>query len=653
MIFWLKLREFAIFRVLFYFIVFLSIGYTSSIHAQNIDLGRGQSDIPDHFVQPVESFDFVRTEVMIPMRDGKKLFTVIISPKDVNGKMPIILTRTPYSAKKRTGQLASPHAKITLRPWDGTLVNDGYVLVFQDSRGKHDSEGRYILNLPLRGPLNSSQVDHSTDTWDTIDWLVKNVPNNNGRVGITGISYDGFLTLMALINPHPALKAAVPVNAMVDCWIGDDWYHNGALREVMAEYLYMQTATKDSSQTLAFGSYDTYQVFLKAVSAGNFGKKYGLDQLPAWNRIIDNPAYTAIWQRQAVQDILKKIKLEIPVLTVHSLFDQEDIFGPIASYNALETRDLHNNMNYLVIGPWHHGQYVRNGSHLGAIPWDSDTARDFRNLYLKPFWDEHLKGKSPRKPLSPVVAFETGTNHWKDYASWPPVQKVKKERLYLHADGKLSFTKTDNRQEKSYSEYVSDPATPVPYRVLPIRPLYANNSTWREWLADDQRQFSTRTDVLTFYTTPLKEAVTISGPIKAVLSASTSGTDSDWVVKLIDVYPDEMPWNPELGGYQLMISMDIVRGRYRKSQEKPAPIKPNAILPYSISLPPANHTYLPGHRIAVQIQSSLFPLYDRNPQTYVDNIAYAPESAYKVATQRIYHSPKSTSFIELFVNTKR
>ena len=608
------------------------------------------TDIPAEFKPQTDFFDHTRREEMIPMRDGVKLYTIILIPKQAQGPMPIILTRTPYNVEKRTDarETASPLMAMALRQDDEPLVRAGYARVYQDVRGKHKSEGNYIVNLPLRGPLNTGSVDHSTDTWDTIDWLVKNVSGNNGRVGITGVSYDGFLTLMALFDPHPALKAAAPVNAMVDTWIGDDWYHNGALRQTMVDWIYRQTSSKKSDFSVPYGYHDVFAAFLAAGSAGEFGRRYHADQLPAWNRVIDYPAYTGIWQAQAVQKLLERIELKVPTLHVHSLFDQEDIYGPIASYNVMEKKDARNDRNALLIGPWHHGQIRADASGLGKIRWDSDTALFFREKVRQPFWDEHLKGSKPARPAPAVLAFQTGANEWHEYPAWPP-QAASATRLYLRAGGRLSF-EAPNAKE-GYSEYVSDPAKPVPYRVRPILRDSAPDSSWRNWLVDDQRPVADRTDVLVFVSEPLAQPLTVSGEVIASLSASTSGTDSDWVVKLIDAYPEEYPAQVELGGYQLMISADILRGRYREGFEVAKPIASNKVLGYRMAMPHVNHTFLPGHRLMVQVQSSWFPLYDRNPQTFVENIAWAKPESYRRATQRIHHSSGSSSFIDLPVSS--
>jgi putative CocE/NonD family hydrolase len=618
----------------------------ASASAQQVEPITG-NDIPAEFKRETDAFDYTRREEMIPMRDGVKLYTAILIPKHATGPMPIILTRTPYSAEKRIDarEISSPLMAMALRQDDEPLVRAGYVRVYQDVRGKHKSEGNYIVNLPLRGPLNTGSVDHATDTYDTIDWLVKNVPGNNGRVGITGVSYDGFLTLMALFDPHPALKAAVPVNAMVDTWIGDDWYHNGALRQTMIDWIYSQTSTKKSDFQLPYGFYDTYPAFLEAGSAGEFGRRYHADQLPAWNRVINHPAYTAIWQQQAVQMLLGHTELRVPTLHVHSLFDQEDIYGPIASYAVLEKKDGNNDRNSLVLGPWHHGQIRFDGSSLGRIHWDSDTTLYFREKVRQPFWDQHLKGIKPAKTTVPVLAFETGANEWREYSAWPPRPAATAAKLYLHAGGRLSFDAP--AADEGYSEYISDPAKPVPYRVRPIRADSAADTTWRVWLVDDQRPSADRTDVLVFVSEPLPQPLTVSGEVVASLSASTSGTDSDWVVKLIDAYPDEYPAQIDLGGYQLMVSADILRGRYREGFDTARPIASGKVLGYRLHMPHVNHTFLPGHRLMVQVQSSWFPLYDRNPQTFVENVAWAKPQDYRRATQRIYHAARSMSFIEL------
>ena len=604
-----------------------------------------QSEIPKDFSPVTEAFDHVRREVMIPMRDGVKLHTVIVIPKG-SAPAPIILTRTPYGADKPTTQLSSPHVEMILPVADEPLLRAGYIRVYQDVRGRYDSEGDYVMTLPVRGELNRWPVDHTTDTYDTVEWLLKNVERNNGRVGITGVSYPGWLTLMGIVDPHPAVKAAVPMYPMVDGWVGDDFYHNGAFRQTMLEWIYNMGAHKKSDYATPFGYRDMYEAFLSAGSADAVARRYNADQLPTWRKLIDNPAYNAFWRGQAVQDLLAAKPLRVPVLVVHGLFDQEDNFGGIAVYRALEAKDAANDKVYLAVGPWNHGQSQNEGSTLGALRWNSDTSLWFREKVLQPFWDQHLKGEAPAQPLAPVVAFDSGAREWRTYRSWPADGKSVTTKLHLQPRGGLAFAAPSGGTER-YAEYVSDPAKPVPYRVRPVLSMYNADSTWRQWLVDDQRPFADRTDVLTFVTEPLTEALTISGEVSATLFASTTGTDGDWVVKLIDVFPPEVRATPALGGYQLMVSGEILRGRYRESRETAKAITPGEVAPYRVRMPEANHTFLPGHRIMVQVQSSWFPLYDRNPQTFVPNVGKAQPGDYRAATQRIWFTPDQASFVAL------
>ena len=631
-----------------------------------------QSEIPATFSPVTEAFDHERREVMIPMRDGVKLHTVIVIPKGsgaaANEQRPIILTRTPYEADRPSYQMSSPHVAMTLPVADEPLVEAGYIRVYQDVRGRYRSEGDYVMTLPVRGPLNKWKVDHTTDTYDTIEWLVKNVEGNNGRVGITGVSYPGWLTLMGIVDPHPALKAAVPMYPMVDGWIGDDFYHNGALRQTMLEWIYNMGSHKKSEYKPPFGYRDMYEAYLDAGSADGLARLLKADKLATWRKIIDNPSYNEFWRGQAVQEILATRPLKVPVLFVHGIFDQEDNFGAIAAYRALEAKDTANDMVHLAVGPWNHGQSQYEGSTLGALHWHSDTSRWFRNEILQPFWDQHLKRVAPAQPTPPVVAFDTGAYEWETFSKWPANGRVTAMKLHLQPNGTLALpsslspdagrgsgrgaalaTASKNAQ---YAEYVSDPAKPVPYRVRPVLAMYDADSSWRRWLVDDQRPFADRPDVLTFVSDPLTEPLTISGEVSATLFASTTGTDSDWVVKLIDVFPPEVRANPELGGYQLMVSGEIMRGRYRESLETPKAITPGAVVPYRVRMPEANHTFMPGHRIMVQVQSSWFPLYDRNPQTFVENIGKASPDAYRAATQRIWFTPENPSHVELSVVTE-
>ena len=605
------------------------------------------SETPAKFTPTTDSFDYVKRDVMIPMRDGVKLHTVIIVPKGAKGA-PILLTRTPYNATNLTSHAQSSHLGPILEGYDNAtevIVEGGYIRAVQDIRGKHGSEGDYVMNRPLHGPQNPTPVDHATDTYDTVDWLVKNVPESNGKVGILGISYDGFLPLMALVNPHPALKVSVPMNPMVDGWMGDDWFHNGAFRQPSLPYIYDQQATRTSEAKWWTSHHDQYNTYMEAGSAGALGQRRGLEPLGFWRKILAHPSYDAFWRDQAMDRILAAQPLKVPVMLVHSLWDQEDIYGDIAVYKAIKPKDTGNDKVFLVMGPWCHGGEIGDGSSLGALKFRTDTGLYFRREILRPFLDQFLKDGAPKADLPPVMAYETGTNTWRRLPAWPAGCAIgctmKPTPLYLTAGLKLGFSEPKSG-DAAFNEYVSDPAKPVPYRARPI-----DDNSWSRWLVDDQREASGRPDVVAFVSEVLNAPVKISGQPIANLVASTSGTDSDWVVKLIDLYPDEVAGDPALGGYQLMISADIFRGRYRESLETAKPIAPDKPLLYRWTLPTANHVFLPGHRMMVQIQSTWFPLYDRNPQTFVPNIFLANPEDYKKATQRVYHAPGQASFIEL------
>jgi putative CocE/NonD family hydrolase len=615
------------------------------------------SESPQEFKPTNYGLEYERRDLMIPMRDGVKLHTVIIVPKSVidsKKHAPMLLTRTPYNATELTSHAASSHLGPILNGYDNALeviVEGGYIRVVQDVRGKYGSEGEYVMNRPLRGPLNPTAVDHATDTYDTIDWLVKNIKESNGKVGILGISYDGLLPLMALVNPHPALKVSVPMNPMVDGWMGDDWFHNGAFREQNLPYIYEQDGSRSNDYKWWTTHFDDYDMYMQAGSAGELGRQRGLEQTGFWRKIVEHPAYDSFWQLQAMDKLLAKEPLKVPVMLVHSLWDQEDIYGAIAVYKAIEPKDSNNDKVFLVMGPWHHGQEIADGSSLGAIKWGGDTALYFRQKILRPFLDHYLKDDAPKMDVAPVTAFETGTNEWRRYDSWP--KGSEERRLYLTWGFKAAFLPEGpypivSQPSSAYDEYISDPAKPVTNRIRPVPTAgYDSCAQWPCWLVDDQRDFSGRQDVLAYTSDVLKEPVKISGQPIVNLIASTSGTDSDWVVKVIDVYPDETAPDPKLGGYQLAVSMDIFRGRYREGFDNPKAITPNEPLLYRWSLPMTNHVFLPGHRIMIQIQSSWFPLYDRNPQTFVPNIFWAKPDDYKKATQRIYHAPGKESFVEL------
>ncbi|HZV89359.1 MAG TPA: CocE/NonD family hydrolase [Candidatus Binatus sp.] len=612
------------------------------------------SESPAQVNPTTDSFDYTRRDVMIPMRDGVKLHTVILIPKGAKDA-PILLTRTPYNANDLTSHANSSHLGPILEGYDNAtdvIVEGGYIRVIQDVRGKYGSEGDYVMNRPLHGPLNPTNVDHSTDTYDTIDWLVKNIAETNGKVGILGISYDGFTPLMALVHPHPALKVSVPMNPMVDGWMGDDWFHNGAFREQNMPYIYEQDGTRDNSAKWWTDHFDDYDVYMQAGSAGELGRRHGLEQMGFWRKILEHPSYDSFWQEQAMDKILAAQPLKVPVMLVHSLWDQEDIYGAMTIYKAIKPADTNNDKVFLVMGPWHHGQEIEDAYSLGAIKFGSDTGTYFRQHILGPFLAQYLKDGAPKADIAPVSAFETGTNVWRRLPAWPAGCASgcapKPKPLYLAAGLKLSMNAPTAGSDAEFDEYISDPAKPVPFRARPSQPVgYTTELTWAQWLVDDQREASGRPDVLVFTSDVLSAPLKISGQPIANLIASTSGSDSDWVVKLIDVYPDEVAGQPNLGGYELMISADIFRGRYRESLETPKPIASDKPLLYRFNLPNANHVFLPGHRIMVQIQSSWFPLYDRNPQTFVPNIFWAKPADYRKATQRIYHSAAESSFIEL------
>ena len=607
-------------------------------------------DIPARFAEPASSYDYEKREAMIPMRDGVKLYTVLLVPKGARSA-PMLLTRTPYNASQRAERARSMTLLGTLPLADELYATDGYIRVYQDVRGKYRSEGDYVMTRPLRGPLNPSEVDHSTDAYDTIDWLVTHVPESNGRVGMIGSSYEGFTVVMALVNPHPALKAAVPESPMVDGWMGDDWFHFGAFRQTNFDYFTFQTTAKGEGHAIVRQDYDDYTNFLRAGSAGDFATAAGLEQLPWWRKVSEHPSYDQFWQAQALDKVMAAQPLKVPTLWLQGLWDQEDMWGAIHCYQAVEPKDATNTLNYLAMGPWYHSQIGREGFTLGPLRWATDTTAQFRREVLKPFLDQYLKEGAPKAETPPVTIYNTGENHWDRLDTWPLSCEngcaSKSQALYLTGGGGLSFTApiADRSGSAAFDEYISDPAKPVPFSPRPAR--FADSASWRRWLVTDQRFVDGRPDVLTYMTEPLKTPLRVSGTPRVNLVAATSGTDSDWVVKLIDVFPGEVPDQPEFGGYELPIAMDIFRGRYRESFETPHPIPSNTPLPYRFILPTVNHVFLPGHRVMVQVQSTWFPLYDRNPQTFVPNVFFARAADYVKATERVYHAAGAASFIEL------
>ncbi len=596
------------------------------------------SETPAHFKPKTDSFDYERRDVMIPMRDGVKLHTVVLIPRGAAGA-PILLTRTPYNATELTSYNHSGHLIASLDGYDNAddmIVDAGYIRVVQDIRGKYKSEGDYFMNRPPIGALNPTNTDESTDTYDTIDWLVKNLPQSNGRVGTIGISYDGWTTLISLMHPHPALKAAVPMNPMVDGWRGDDWFHNGAFRQLNLNYVYEQEATRANDEKWWNDHFDDYDTFLEAGSADALAKSRGMEQIGFYNKLLAHPDYDAFWKEQAMDRLLAAQKLSVPTMLVHSLWDQEDIYGAIAVWKALKPADADGKL-FLTFGPWHHGQEIDSDTTLGDVGFGADTGLYFRQHILRPFLDKYLKG-APSADLATVNAFESGTNRWTRLADWPSgceaACSIAEKPIFLQAHGKLGFDAPF--AGSIVGSYVSDPDKPVPFIQRPIHLLADGEAdSWRNWLGSDQREASTRPDVLTYRSERLTVPMKISGEPTASLVATTSGSDGDFVVKVIDVYPDEVAQNPRMGGYQLMVSADILRGRFRDSMEHPSAIQSGKPVTFRFALPTVNHVFLPGHRVMVQVQSSWFPLYDRNPQKYVPNIFLAKPGDYQSATIKV------------------
>ena len=600
-------------------------------------------DVPAKFAPPSTANDYVKREVMVPMRDGTRLYTVIVIPKGaVNA--PIVLTRTPYDAESRAKRADSPSMLATLPLSDEPFVKAGYIRVYQDVRGKYKSEGDYILTRPPIGPLNPTNVDHTTDAWDTIDWLVNkaNLPESNGKVGMIGSSYEGFTVVMALLKPHPALKVAAPESPMIDGWMGDDWFHYGAFRLANIGWIASQTGYKGKGDEPGTGIYDQYEEFRRIGSAGEWAKRSGFDQLPAWQRMVKHASYDEWWQGQALDRLLAANPTDIPTIWEQGLWDQEDMYGAIHAWEALVAKGKTGN-NFLVMGPWRHSQINREGRELGPLKWAGDTAAQFREQMVLPLFDQYLRG-GPAVSLPAATLYNTGANHWDHFAKWPLACEQgcanPMTPLYLGAGGSLGF----DRGATGDDSYVSDPAKPVPH--LP-RPVNFNDGRWGDWLVSDQRSVDGRSDVMTYQTGVLDKPVRVSGVPMADIFAKTTGTDGDFVVKLIDVYPDEVAGDPKMGGYQLAVSLDIFRGRYRESFEKPSAIPAGKVQRYRFRLPAVNHVFQPGHRIMVQVQSSLFPLYDRNPQKYVPNIFLAGRDDYVPATVTIARGGAEASAVWL------
>jgi putative CocE/NonD family hydrolase len=602
-----------------------------------------RSDIPETFVKPTADNDYVKRVEMIPMRDGVKLYTTIIIPKGAKGA-PMVLTRTPYNAAERSANDNS--SMLALLPeTDTDFVKAGYIRVYQDVRGKYGSEGIYEMTRPPRGPLNSTSTDQTTDAWDTIDWLVKHVPESNGNVGMFGSSYDGFTVVMALLDPHPALKAAVPESPMVDGWMGDDWFHYGAFRETNLDYIAGQTEQHGKGSAVPRDAYDDYETFLQAVTPAAYAIANGFEQLGFWHKLSTHPAYDAFWQDQALDRLVAAHPANVPTLWEQGLWDQEDMWGANHAWAALKAAG-HEANNWLVFGPWYHSQANHVGWNTGVFKWPGDTAEQFRHDIVMPFFEQYLNGGPPAK-LARVTVYDPPESRWESFPDWPSACESgcahPLKPLYLQADYGLSFNKPDD--SPGVDLYVSDPAKPVPYLPRPLQ--FSDHTAWQTWLVRDQRFVDGRPDVLVYRTPPLTAAVKIEGAPIADIIAGTTGTDADFVVKLIDVYPPQYPGQAELGGYELPVALDIFRGRYRQSFAHPSPVQPKVPLHYRFTLPNQNYVFKPGHRIMVQIQSTLFPLYDRNPQTYVDNVFFAKPTDYKAATISVYRSANQASAVWL------
>jgi uncharacterized protein len=599
--------------------------------------------------QPQTKPIFTLKEVMIPVRDGVHLQTVILTPVDQQGPLPILFRRTPYGVPDKPPEQMPPSIK--------ELAKDGYIFVIQNLRGRFKSEGVFNLSswVDLKDPKATNET---TDAYDSIEWLVKNVPYNNGKVGMYGVSYDGLTTALTLLHPHPALKAISEQASPVDQWMNDDDHRYGALRESYNfEYAVMEQSDKNENKHFAFDTYDTYEWYLKVGPVANLDANYLHGSIPYWNSTIEHPDYDEFWKKEAW--VRQLHASTVPNLNVAGFWDQEDPWGPWQIFRHAEENDP-DHTSLIVAGPWFHGEWqAPKGESIGIIPFGGhETSREFREQLEAPFFRYYLHGEG-EKPGWQASTFQSGSNTWHTYKAWPPAE-AKQTKLYLHADGTLSFTAPGAAEGKPYREYVSDPANPVPYRARPISPTYPGGD-WRTWEVADQRFVDNRPDVLTFVSAPLDHDITITGPLAANLFASTSGSDSDFVVKLIDVYPQDAQkndWDPNAGpkpgqyaqslnGYELPIAMEVRRGRYLESFEKPYALVPNKPIAWNIPLRDHDHVFLKGHRIMVQVQSTWFPIIDRNPQKFVPSIYKATASDFVAATERVYCSASMPSYLLL------
>ncbi|HEV7782623.1 MAG TPA: CocE/NonD family hydrolase [Chitinophagaceae bacterium] len=583
---------------------------------------------------------YKKSEKMIPMRDGTKLYTVILSPVGAETPLPILLQRTPYGADPGFANDSAIQLSVFGNNF-GAMLREGYFLVFQDIRGKYKSEGRMEIHQPLTHATEKNTIDESTDTWDTVDWLVKNLANNNGKAGIFGISYPGWLALVGAVDPHPALKASSEQACMGDLFLGDDFHHNGAFRlSYGMEYTYEVEFDKTTDSDFPFPQYDLFDWYLKLGSLKNVNDKYFHGKIPTWNNFVDHPNYDAFWQKNSPLSYVSYA--QIPQLHVGGYYDQEDINGPQLMYSHMEKKDNAKN-NHIVLGPWNHGQWARGrGDSLGKIAFESNTSAWFQALQKK-WFDHWLKGTGDGN-FEEAYCFQTGSNQWKTYNSWPPKEATIK-KLYARAGNSCSFEKPATAN--AYVSFTSDPAKPVPYRTQPIEATYGPGSRWRPWQVEDQRFVYTRPDVISFTLDSLTADLAVTGKIVAHLFASTSGTDADWIVKLIDVYPDFDKKSLTMSGFHFPVAMEVFRGRFRKSFSNPSPLIPNKPEEFVIDLHDINHVFKKGHRIMIQVQSTWFPLIDRNPQKYVPNIFMAKENDFIKAEHRVYFSSEYPTYIEL------
>jgi hypothetical protein len=582
-----------------------------------------------------------RLELSIPMRDGVHLFAVALVPQHAGGSLPILLIRTPFDAAREfhTAELPARYRE---------LAKDGYIFVTEDIRGRSGSGGVFVTNRPQHDPNNTRGTDESTDAYDTIDWLVKHLPGNDGKVGVLGISYRGWLAALAGVNHHPAVKAISPQAPTTDTWMGDDFFHQGAFRETQGV---TYAALVEGTHGLSIPDADQFDFYLRLETLDSIAKVTGVSQLPSWVAFRNHPAYDRYWQSKALERVLTKP--EVPILFVGGWWDQEDILGPELAYHIAERADTHG-WNHIVLGPWFHGGWAQpGGDSLGPISLGSNTADYFRAAIERPWFAYYLHGKGDGH-LPAAWAFETGENRWHTFDAWPP-RSSKTRNLYLSEGGMLSFDQPSNvargrramgenpDRTPDYDAYVSDPAHPVPFMPRPDGDI-----GWPTWLEQDQRFLKSRSDVVTWESEALGSDLTIAGDVVAHLFASTTGTDADWVVKLIDVYPDNAVGRPA-AGYQLMVNADIMRGRYWKSFSEATPIVANTVTPFTVDMHEQLYRFLKGHRLMVEIQSSWFPLYDRNPQTFVPNIFDAKARDFRAATQRIWHTPRYPSHLEVRV----